>query len=588
MRFLRLSLGFWTGPTRTRACLLSAAVLLFVISNLAAAIAINLWNKFFFDALEQKDINAVLFSIGLVLALALFSATSSVGLLHSRMRLQVRWRQWLTQKLIGRWLEARHFYQLSIVPGEADNPEGRIAEDGKLAIELLVDFSLGVFNATLAAVSFVSILWVVGGSLSVFGIEIPGYMVFACIGYSAITTLVMFALGRPLVKHVEQKAAGEAQLRYELTRVKDNAEIIALTGGDDDERKRLEMTLSELVARWLCVIAWQGRMTWLNGSNIVLLPIVPLVLGAPKYLAGDMTLGSLMQAATAFVQVQVALNWLADNAVRLADWFASSHRVTQLSDAIDRLEVSLSPGGQIETIKLGESPDNCIYIRGLSIALQDSNLKIEGSDTVIAPGEKVLVKDDADAGKCTLVHAMAGLWPWGSGEILRPHGATIAFMPQRPYFPLGTLRTALLYPHPGQVIDEETIREILVRCGLEHLIPRLEETRQWSAFLSSSEQQRLAFARVLLHPPDILIMDEPTSLLDELSQFKMMEYMRDLLTNTTVIHAGHRPELEPFHSRQIRLVREYRDPATAPQDQARSPLVRVSRALQNMRRGPTS
>jgi vitamin B12/bleomycin/antimicrobial peptide transport system ATP-binding/permease protein len=564
MRFLRLSLGFWTGPTRARAYLLAAAVLLFVISNLAAAIAINLWNKFFFDALEQKDIKAVLFSIGLVLVLALFSATSAVGLLHSRMRLQVRWRQWLAQKLIERWLEARHFYQLSIVPGEADNPEGRIAEDGKLAIELLVDFSLGVFNATLAAVSFVSILWVVGGSLSVAGIEIPGYMVFACIGYSAIMTLIMFALGRPLVKHVEHKAAGEAQLRYELTRVKDNAEVIALTGGDDDERKRLETTLSDLGARWLRVIAWQGRMTWLNGSNLVLLPVVPLILGAPKYLAGDMTLGSLMQAATAFVQVQVALNWLADNAVRLADWFASSHRVTQLSDAIDRLEASLGPVGQNETIRLGESPDNSIHIRGLSIALHDSNLKIEGSDTVIAPGEKVLVKDGAEAGKCTLVHAMAGLWPWGSGEILRPHGATIAFMPQRPYFPLGTLRTALLYPHPEQVISEEAIREILVRCGLEHLIPRLDETRQWSSSLSSSEQQRLAFARVLLHPPDILIMDEPTSLLDELSQFKMMEYMRDLLTNTTVIHSGHRPGLEPFHSRQLRLVREYRDPAISP------------------------
>lgn len=380
-----------------------------LIASLVAAIALNLWNKLFFDALEQKNTKSVLVSIGLVLAFAAFSATASVGLLHARMRLQVRWRQWLTRTLIGRWLEGRHFYQLSIVPSEADNPEARIAEDARYAIDLLVDFSLGILNAMMAAVSFVSILWVVGGSLTIFGLSIPGYMVLACVGYSAVTTLIMFLMGRPLVRRVEEKAAGEAQLRYELTRVKDNAEIIALTGGDDDERKRLDTTLADLVVRWLRVIVWQGRMTWLNGSNLVLAPVVPLLLGAPKYLAGDMTLGSLMQAATAFIQVQVALNWLSDNAMRLADWFASSHRVTQLSDAIDRLEASLGPAGQADTIKLGVSPDNRIRLHGLNIALQDGSLKIEGSDAVITPGEKVLVNGDADAGKCTLVHAMAGL-----------------------------------------------------------------------------------------------------------------------------------------------------------------------------------
>lgn len=297
-------------------------------------------------------------------------------------------------------------------------------------------------------------------------------------------------------------------------------------------------------------------MMWLNGANLVLAPVVPLLLGAPKYLSGEMTLGSLMQAATAFVQVQVALNWLADNAMRLADWFASSHRVTQLTDAIDRLEASLGPKSRTETIKLGVSPDNRVHLRTLSITLDDGRLMIDGAETTISPGEKVLVKGAAGTGKSTLIHAMAGLWPWGSGEILRPDGASIGFMPQRPYFPLDTLRTALLYPHPEQEISEGKIREALTRCGLEHLISRLDETGQWGTLLSSGEQQRLAFARVLIRPPDILIMDEPTSSLDELSQFKIMEYMRDLLTDTMVIHAGHRAGLEPFYDREIRLVFE--------------------------------
>jgi putative ATP-binding cassette transporter len=584
-RFLRLALGFWSGKTRAHAWLLTSAILFFLFANLGAAIAVNRWNKFFFDALEQKDTETVFLALGLVAALAILCAAFSVGLLRARMRLQVRWRQWLTRSLIGRWLADRHFYQLTIVQTEADNPEARIAEDTRLAIELLVDFSLGVLNALLAAISFIGILWVVGGSLTVAGYSIPGYMVFACIVYSLITTVSMFLLGRPLVLRVEEKAAGEAQLRYELTRVKDNAENIALIGGDDDERDRLDVTFSDLVRRWLGVILWQGRMMWLNGANLVLAPVVPLLLGAPKYLSGAMTLGSLMQAAAAFVQVQVALNWLADNAPRLADWFASSHRVTQLSDAIDRLQASLGPIGQGETIKLGPSPDNRVYLRQLNIALYDGKLMIDGAEAIIAPGEKVLVKGDSGTGKSTLIRAMAGLWPWGSGEILRPEGAYIAFMPQGQYFPLGTLRGALLYPYPEQDVPNEKIRDILMRCGLEHLIPCLDETGQWSSLLSGGEQQRLAFARVLIHPPDILIMDEPTSSLDELSQFKMMEYMRDLLPDAMVIHAGHRPGLEAFHDREIHLVREKRGGPATTQEHHLAPLELISRALHKLGRG---
>jgi vitamin B12/bleomycin/antimicrobial peptide transport system ATP-binding/permease protein len=580
--FLRFSLGFWSGETRARAWLLTSAVLFFLLANLGAALAVNRWYKFFFDALEQKDTKAVVLSLGLVLALAVFSAAFSVGLLHARMRLQLRWRRWLTRTLIGRWLADRHFYQLTIVHTEADNPEARIAEDGRIAIELLVDFSLGVLNALLAAIAFIGILWVVGGSLTVAGYSIPGYMVFACIIYSTVTTLGMFLLGRPLVRRVEEKAAGEAQLRYELTRVKDNAENIALTGGDDDERERLDVTFSDLVQRWLGVIVWQGRMMWLNGASLVLAPVVPLLLGAPKYLSGEMTLGSLMQAATAFMQVQVALNWLADNALRLADWFASAHRVTQLSDAIDRLEASLGPVGQGETIKLGVSPDDRVHLRQLNIALPDGKLMIDGAEAIVSPGEKVLVKGESGTGKSTLIRAMAGLWPWGSGEILRPAGAYIAFMPQRPYLPLGTLRTALLYPHPEQQVSDEKVRDILTRCGLEHLIPRIDERDQWGSLLSGGEQQRLAFARVLIDPPDILIMDEPTSSLDELSQFRLMEYMRDLLPDTMVIHAGHRPGLERFHDGDIQLVREMREGPTTTQEHHLSPLELAARALQRL------
>ncbi len=554
-RFLRLALGFWHEPMRTRAWLLTLLVISFLLANLGSALAANFWTKYFFDALERRDTDHVLLGIGLIAAIALASAAGSVGLLQARMRLQVRWRQWLSRALISRWLTNRHFYQLTIIQTDADNPEARIADDARIAVELMVDFSLGLLNALLAAASFIGILWVVGGSLTVMGFSIPGYMVIACVIYSAITTLSMYLLARPLVRRVEQKAAAEAQLRYGLTRVKDNADSIALVGGDDDERVRLDVTISELVERWLGVIVWQGRMMWVNGANLVLAPVIPLLLGTPNYLSGEMTLGSLIQAATAFAQVQLALNWLADNAMRVADWLAASHRVTQLTDAMDRLEERLGPAGLGTTIRVGTSPDDCIILRDINIALHDGDLRLDCAEIVITPGEKVLVEGGPGSGKSTLIRAVAGLWPWGRGEILLPAGAETVFMPQRPYFPIGSLRVSLLYPHQDHEITDDAICDVLMRCGLEHLIPSLDRTEHWSSHLSSGEQQRLSFARVLIRPPAILIMDEPTSSLDELSQFRLMEYMRDMLPSTTVIHAGHRAGLDRFHHRQIRLLR---------------------------------
>lgn len=581
--FLLMSSGFWRGETRTQAILLTVAVLAFLVLNLIAALALNRWNKFFFDALEQKHTSDVFFGIGLVVALALFSAGSSVGLLHSRMRLQLRWRQWLVRSLIGRWMANRHFYQLTVVVTDADNPEARMTEDARLAVELLVDFSLGVLNALLAAISFISILWIVGGALKLGGVSIPGYMVLACILYAGLTTAGMYFLGRHLVRRVEDKAAGEAQLRYELTRVRENAENIALIGGDDDERGRLDETFTDLVRRWMGVIVWQGRMMWLNGANLVLAPVVPLLLGAPKYLSGEMTLGSLMQATTAFMQVLVALNWLADNALRLADWFASSKRVMTLADAIDRLEASLALESPGDVITLGVSPDQSLHLRKLNISLYDGKLMIDNAEAVVNPGDKVLVKGDSGSGKSTLIRAIAGLWPWGSGQILTPEGARVAFIPQQAYFPLGTLRSAILFPRPGHDIADEKIREMLTRCGLEHLIDRLDQTDQWSSILSGGEQQRLAFARVLVNPPDILVMDEPTASLDELSQFKLMEYMRDLMPDTMVLHAGHRPGLDRFHNREIQLVRTRRGGPATTEERAIGLATWLTRRLKRVR-----
>ncbi|WP_166652364.1 ABC transporter ATP-binding protein/permease [Enterovirga rhinocerotis] len=582
--FFRIAGGFWQGETARTAWWLCAIVFALVLVNLAVALLLNRWNKFFFDAIERKDVANVGLGVVLVLGLALAAAAVAVGMVHARMRLQLAWRRWLTRSILKRWLSERRFYQLTIVAREGSHPEFRIADDVRLAIEPLVDFAIGLVNAILAAAAFFGVLWLVGGSIRLGPVTVPGYMVVAAVLYATLTSTAMVFVGRPLIQKVERKNTGEARFRYELTRVRESAESIALVGGDDDERGRLEETFSDLAARWLRVIVQQAHMTWISNANSVLAPVVPLLLGAPKYLAGDLSLGELMQIATAFTQVQIALNWLIDNAVRLAETLASAQRVVGLTDALAELDTSIGSYGAKGIVVLGDSPDDAIHIENLSLTQQNGTLMIEGASTRIGKGEKVLVKGESGTGKSTLIRAMAGLWPWGSGRILRPRGAEVAFMPQRPYLPLGTLRHVLLYPKSDESrVSGARILHVLREVGLSHLAGRLDEEDQWDQILSGGERQRIAFARVLLNPPDIIIMDEATSALGEVSQAKMMAFLHTELAEATVLSVGHRPGLEEYHDREIYLVREDDAASSRAEHRAYPGLTRFWRILKGER-----
>ena len=569
--------GYWRGATARQAWVLSILTIVLVMANIAVQYGVNRWNRFFFDALERKQSGIVLTAIGLFAVLAVASSFVAVYQLVARVKLQVYWRQWLTRRLAERWLADQRFYRLTIVAPDLDAPEFRIAEDARVATEPVVEFGAGIMNAVLTAFVFFGVLWTVGGTANLFGSEIPGFMVIAAVFYSGLMTGSMVLFGRPLIRRIEEKNAAEAHLRIVMGRVRENAESIAMLGGEADETRGLTTTLQLLVDAWMRQMRQVARMTWLMGSNWAVAPIFPLLLEAPNYLAGRMTLGDLMQTAAAFVQVQVALNWLFDNYPRIAEWLASAVRITGLWTAFGQLDASLgTDSGSRIMISDGEGQD--LRLEGLSVAQFDGRVMIDEAETVISPGDRVLLTGESGTGKSTLIRAIAGLWPWGSGRVLMPKGAQVAFLPQRTYIPNGTMRQVLQYPRMNVAVPDEALAAALTRCGLERLVARMDEEDHWDKQLSGGEQQRIGFARLLVQKPGVVIMDEATAALDTGSQASMMSMFTQELAGTTVISVGHRTELEEFHTRKLSLSR-HMAPGQAAADADRVRLGKLGKLL---------
>lgn len=557
-QFFRVALRFWTGGRRLRAWGLTIAVLVFVAAQLGAAVGVNSWNRLFFDALEKRDLDQVWVAVGWLPLIIVASALSLSCLVISRMLLQMRWREWLTHRLAGWWIADQRYYRMQFVVPDQSAPEYRIAEDVRLSIEPLVEFAIGLLSALVTAVTFAAILWQVAGTarfmLGGTEIVIPSYMAIAAIVYAVIASLAAYFAGRPLVPRIAAKNEAEAQFRAEMTRLRENAESIALIKGDADERDSVVENYGRVVAAWLKVIRQQGVIAIVLNTNGALFPIVPLLLIAPKYLSGEITLGAVMQVVAAFSAVQAALIWFVDNFVRLAEWFASVTRVDELAEALEAVDVGTIMEGETQ-ITLGESGDGdgAIHITDLSVAHSNGRIVIADASVVIEPGEKVLIAGESGSGKSTLIRALAGLWPWGSGTIELPRGKRVAFVPQKPYLPLGTLRDVLLYPEAESRVDDAAVQAALERCGLAHLGRRLDDEERWDQILSGGERQRVAFARLLIQKPDIIIMDEATSALDEGSQESLLGLLESELAYATVISVGHRPGLEDFHERKITM-----------------------------------
>jgi vitamin B12/bleomycin/antimicrobial peptide transport system ATP-binding/permease protein len=557
--FFKIASGFWAGKSARTAWLLTIVVLISMAAQIGSQVGINAWNRLFFDALERKELGAIWIAVGWLPAVIFASAACVTTLVVTRLLLQAKWREWMTDKIAGWWIADQRYYRLGFVAPEQSAPEQRIAEDVRLSIEPLVEFVIGILSAAITAVTFAAILWQVAGSFSVtvsgVTVVIPAYMAVAALIYAMVASTAAYFAGRPLVNRVSIKNEAEAQFRSEMTRLRENAESIALIRGDEDELSSVRRAYARVLKGWFGVIRQQGILGTVLNTNGVLFPIIPLMLVTPKYLSGDLTLGAVMQVVAAFGAVQSALVWFVDNSVRLAEWFASAARVLELTTALDELDQATEMEGQGEIV-IEKSADDAIHIDQLSIADRAGRTVIADTSITIQRGEKILVAGESGAGKSTLIRALAGLWPWGSGTIRLPHDQRVAFVPQRPYLPLGTLRTAVSYPADREGFSDKEIHAAMKRCGLSYLIKRLDEDgMRWDQTLSGGERQRVAFCRLVLQQPEIIIMDEATSALDEESQMSLLTLLHEELRGATVISVGHRSGIEEFHDRKIVLER---------------------------------
>lgn len=558
-RFWRSALGFWRRGGSAAAWPMVIALFVIILATLVLDLVLNHWNKWFFDALEQKNAAEIFRQALVFVPLAAASVMIAVTNVYLRMTTQRTWRAWMNAHILDRWLAHSHYYQLNLVHGEHQNPEYRISEDLRIATDAPVDFAVGLLAAVVSALAFIVVLWTVGGSLSVsvagLDITIPGFLVIGAIVYALLGTLSMVLVGRRFVAVAERKNQAEAEYRYVLQRVRENGESIALLGGETEERAGLDRSFASVLRQWRDLCFQHMRTTAVSHTSGLAVWTVPVLLAAPKYLEGSMTLGAVMQATSAFVIVQRAFGWIVDNYPRFADWTASARRLASLLVSLDTLAEAEEAGAG--HIGRGVTEEASLRLRNLSVTLDDGTSVVNDTEVTIAPGEKVLVVGESGTGKSTLVRAIAGLWPWGHGEVLFAPGSRLFLLPQRPYIPFGPLRRAATYPTAANAVDPHLVDELLAAVGLGYLVKHCDDPGvEWDHVLSGGEKQRLSFARLLIHRPSIAVIDEATSALDRVSQERMMKLVVERLPRTTLISVGHRPELEAFHDRE--LVMEWR------------------------------
>ncbi|KWR89974.1 ABC transporter ATP-binding protein/permease [Cupriavidus sp. IDO] len=561
---------YWKSDDRKAGLGLLSLVVALNLGIVYINVLLTEWNRVFYNALEQHDFASFKVLLLRFSWIAAFFIVAAISRQYYTMMLQMRWRTWMTGRFMDHWLDHQAYYRIEQTHA-TDNPDQRIADDLRQFTDGALSLSLGLLNSVVTLASFVSILWTVSGPISIAlgGSEfvIPGYMVWFAVGYAVVGSLVAHLVGRPLIGLNFQQEQYEADFRFTLVRLRENSEPVALYRGEPTEQAGLRARFDRIRANWNQLMRYTRRLTFVSSGYAQFAIIFPILVAAPRYFAGKMTLGGLMQTSSAFGQVQGALSWFVDSYATLVGWKAAANRLIDFQEAIrvaERQDLQHQATRDIEVEHSGK-PDAGISIDGLALALPVRQARSEAVgqrplvapfSLSVAPGERWLVSGPSGCGKSVLFRALAGIWPYGHGTVTMPADARTLFLPQRSYLPIGTLADALAYPDAGTAHPSEALQVVLRQARLAQLVGQLDVFDNWSLRLSPGEQQRLAFARALLQKPQYLFLDEATSALDEETESAMYRLMVEALPDATIISIAHRSTVAAFHGRRLRYVPE--------------------------------
>ena len=524
---------------------ISMSVLLVFISKL-----INSWYARFYNALQEKNADVFWDELRLFAVLAFLFIVTAVYRLWLTQLLTIRWRRWLSEVYFRDWLADRTYYHMELIRQGADNPEQRIEQDCHNFTKQTLNLSLELILQVMTLVTFAVVLWNLSSDfvLPIFGgVAVPGFMMWAVIAYALLGSFATYLFGRPLVRINFMLERYNADFRYRMTRIRENAESIALYNGERNEERGLENSFSLVYGTWWGFMKYTKRLTAITSFYRQAAVVFPFVLAGPQYFAGRIAFGALNQTLDAFAQVQTALSWFVDSYAQLAEWKAIVDRLTTFSDAMVAAKLAAA---QTEFVASPPQPRQ-LTLEDVEVRLPNGSLLLDHVDLTVSQGESVALGGPSGSGKTTLFRVLAGLWPFGRGRVGLPKGARILFLPQKPYLPIGTLKEVLSYPETAERYGEEACREVLEACAMGHLAPRLDETANWSLVLSGGEQQRLAFARALLYRPDWLFLDEASSALDAPTERRMYGLLRERLPDAALISVAHRPEVVALHARRL-------------------------------------
>ena len=541
---------FWFSEDRWAARGLLLAVIVLNLAIVYINVLLNKWNNKFYDALQDKNYTVFLHQVirfswlaGLFIVVAVYQS-------YLNQMLQIRWRSWLTEHYLRGWLSDATYYRMQLVGGEADNPDQRVADDVPQFISRTLDLGIGGMRAVVTLISFVAILWGLSGTIAIPGssIRLSGYLVWAALLYALAGTWFTGRIGRPLVRLNFDQQRYEADFRFNLVRFRENAEGVALYHGEANELHTFRERFGSIVRNWWGIMRQQKRLTWLTAGYGQAAVIFPLIVVAPRFFRGQILLGGLMQTAAAFGQVQDSLSFIVSSYTDIAEWRAVVERLAGFQSAIElaRTQAATKVG-----IQHADGNSGSLIVDGVELDLPSGQPLIAEVSLSLGRGESALLSGPSGVGKSTLLRAIAGIWPYGRGEIRMPSNPRVLFLPQRPYLPVGTLREAVSYPRSAGSVDDRNLREALDEVGLPELTGRLDETSHWTLQFSPGEQQRIAFARALVQKPDWLFLDEATSAVDEATEARLYRLVRDRLPQTTLFSVGHRATLRPFHDRQL-------------------------------------